>query len=351
MNKTQTFSIIIVFLFFGLTHVNSQISNISISDEYEKYRDSLKQTPYEWRLPILGSKVRERGFDIPYPNGIGFNYAYSKQDILISDAFVGFDTDALIGIDEIARFKSISAEVSAYTLRYDFWLLPFVNFYGVVGTIESKTNIQLGLPFELEFNTNNNGTAIGWGTVVAGGVGPLVVSADFTMAWTYMSNLDQPSKSILAGGRAGYMFRFPKHPDRNLVALVGAQYLGINGEGSGKVDLENLVGITPDSKEKALGQLNNWYDDLPNTEQEVLAPIYNGASKWLSSEEPVELNYRFNKELYYPVSMNVGFNFQYNHRYNLTAIYSFLGSRSQLVVGLGYRFGWKGKNLLSGLTL
>ena len=47
--------------------------------------------------------------------------------------------------------------------RYDFWLLPFLNLYGMVGGINSKTNIQLGLPIELEFNTDNNGTVVGWG--------------------------------------------------------------------------------------------------------------------------------------------------------------------------------------------
>ena len=351
MNKQLNKYIILALFFLVPLSIFAQISNVTISDEYEKYTDSLKKTPYPWRFPILGAKVREMGFDLPYPTGIGFNYALSKQNIRISDAYVGFDTDKLIGIDEIARFRSIEADVSAYSLRYDFWLLPFVNLYAIGGTINSKTNIKLGLPFELEFNTNNNGTVLGWGTVVAGGVGPLVLSADFTMAWTFMKNLDQPSKTIVAGGRGGYMFRFPKRPDRNFVVLVGAQYLGLHKEGSGKVDLEKLAGITPEGKQKALGQLNDWYDDLSDSEQEVLAPIYDGASRWLSSSDPVNLKYRFKKELYYPVSMNVGFNFQLNKRYTLTSVYSFLGSRSQLVVGLGYRFGWKGKNLLSGMTL
>ena len=39
-----------------------QVSNLTISDAYEKYRDSLKKTPYEWRLPILGSRSSGSGF-------------------------------------------------------------------------------------------------------------------------------------------------------------------------------------------------------------------------------------------------------------------------------------------------
>ena len=328
-----------------------QVSNLTISDAYQKYRDSLKETPYEWHLPILGNKVRKAGFDIPYPNGINVLYAYSRQDIVISDAFVGFDTDNFIGIDGIARFQKIQAEVNGYSLRYDFWLLPFLNFYGILGGINSQTNIQLGLPIELEFNTDNNGTVLGWGAVVAGAIGPLIVQGDFTMAWTFMDNLNEPARTLVAGLRTGYLFRFRDKPERNIAFLVGGQYLGLNPFGSGVVDLEKLVGITPDGKSRALEQLDQWYAGLTDTEQQVLAPLYDGASRWLSSDDPVTLNYRFKKALPYPVSLNIGINFQWNKRYSLLANYSFLGSRNQLVLGLNYRFGFKGKNLLQGTTL
>ncbi len=99
-------------IFFIQTQIAKaqQVSNLTISDAYEKHRDSLKKMPYEWRFPILGGKLRELGFDIPYPNGINVLFAHSRQDIVISDAFVGFDTDNLIGIDGIARFRQIQAE-------------------------------------------------------------------------------------------------------------------------------------------------------------------------------------------------------------------------------------------------
>ncbi|WP_373398326.1 hypothetical protein V8V91_00750 [Algoriphagus halophilus] len=49
--------------------------------------------------------------------------------------------------------------------------------------------------------------------------------------------------------------------------------------------------------------------------------------------------------------MTAGVNFQLNHRFQFKAIYTFLGSRQQIVGGITYRFGFKGKNLLRGLTL
>ncbi|WP_340112710.1 hypothetical protein [Maribellus mangrovi] len=63
------------------------------------------------------------------------------------------------------------------------------------------------------------------------------------------------------------------------------------------------------------------------------------------------LYYAFNKKLYSPWSMSVGFNYQHNKRYQLTGMYNFLGSRNQFTLGITYRFGIRGKNYLHGLTL
>ena len=341
----QTFIAGLLFLLVSTTMLNAQVTNLSISDKREAYTDSLKRTPYEWHLPILGKKIREMGFDIPYPNGLSFNYAFSKQDIILSDAFIGFSKDNLVPIDGLARFSSISSEVNAYTVRYDFWLLPFLNVYGIGGSVNAQTNVKLGLPFEMEFDTKRQtGLAYGWGTVLAGAVGPMIVSTDFAMLWTKMKNLDQANRSLIFNVRTGYLIHF-RNPERNLALLVGAQYLGINKEGSGKLEL-----ISASDKERTLEQLNGWYDDLTDREQEVLDPLYSGLADYLSGSESTDLYYNFNKRFISPWSMNVGVNFQYNKRYTLTGIYSF-GPRSQLVAGLSYRFGFKGKNLLSGVQL
>lgn len=328
----------------------SQVSSVSISEERQDERDSIKISDYPWKLPIMGKKLRDLGFELPFPNGIGINTAFSRQDLLVSNLRVGFGDSDLVPVDGIARFNSIQADVEAYTARYDFWLLPFINFYGIVGRTHSLTRVDLGLPFNAVFNADNKGTVVGWGTVIAGGVGPLVLSANFTMAWTFIPSLDDPARSYLVGGRGGWLFRFKK-PGSNLAVLVGADYLKINPESSGTADLEKVVGITPEGKQNALNGLNDWYDDLSDRQQTVLEPVYNGLSSYLGNDDPVELKYQFNKELYYPVSMTLGFNLQLNHRYTITGIYSFLGSRDQLVFGLGYRFGWKGKNILHGFSL
>lgn len=346
---------IIPILLIGLLSASAfgqQPANLSFneSDMYEKYRDSLKNTPYDWTLPILGSKVRKLGFDLPYPTGIGFNYAHSIQDVLISELQVGFDPDRLVNVDNLARFREVEATVDAYVARVDFWLLPFINVFGLVGRIESSTNVDLGLPIDLQFQVNNAGTSLGWGGIVAGGIGPMVMSANFVQNWTWIGSLKKPSKSTIIDARAGYMHRFRHNPKSNIVFLVGAQYLGINANSSGDAKLEKLLGITPEKKQEASDNLDAWYEDLSDPQKEIFGGLYGGLSDWLNTPSNAALYYDFDKRLYYPVSMTLGANYQLNPRWNFNAVYTFLGSREQFVFGFNYRFGIKGKNLMSGMT-
>jgi len=329
----------------------SQVSNLSIDDTYESYRDSISKSDYPWHLPIMGGKLRELGFDLPYPNGVMLTYGHSSQNLILNELEVGFNPDNLVNVDGLARFESIKANVNAVVAKYDFYLLPFINFFALAGHIESTTNVHLRLPIDLQFQTQNAGTTVGWGTVVAGGIGPMVMAGNFVQTWTFVPSLEKPSSTIVIDGRVGYMHRFKRHPDRNIVFLVGTQYLGLNPQSEGNADLEKLVGITPEKKEQASEQLDAWYGDLNDAEQEVFGGIYEGLSGWLNSQEPISIYYSFQKRLYYPMSMTTGVNFQLSHRFQFNGIYTFLGSREQIVFGVNYRFGFKGKNLLRGMTL
>lgn len=353
---TKNYIFILTIVFFSLTAGEAwgqgTAPNKAISEEYEIYTDSLMRTPYRWHMPILGAKLRKMGFDLPYPNGIGVSYAYSNPQLTISDLAVGFSENDLVNVDGVARFSSLESNANAFTFRYDVWLLPFINVYGLAGRVTNQTSVNLALPFEATFKTKvSSSTSVGWGVILAGGYGPVILSANYAQAWTYTSSLDKPAKGNILEVRAGHMFRFKKHPARNLVVLVGAGYLGLNKFSSGKADLNNMLGITNEDKQRMLGQLNGWYDGLTESEQEIFGGIYNGLEGWLSKNESSYLYYQFNKKLYYPWSMSVGANYQIDKRFSVLGMYYFLGSRQQAVIGFNYRFGIRGKNFLHGFTL
>ncbi|WP_439183530.1 hypothetical protein [Carboxylicivirga taeanensis] len=353
MNRIVYIYVIIIFITAFSVEVYGQgaLPNRTNSKVYKEYTDSLKRTPYPWHWPVMGGKLRKLGFDLPYPNGLMVNYAYSQQELMLSDVYVGFNPNNLTPIDGIARFSRIQANVNAISVRYDFWLLPFVNFSVIGGRINADTNVDLGLPFEASFIARSQGTSLGWNTVVAGGLGPIVLNADFTQVFTWTKNTERPSKTNVIGARLGHMIRFKNRPYRNIVVLAGGQYLKLNKTSNGKTDLEKVAGISPDDKARISEQLNDWYNNLPGSEQEIFSGLYKGLNGWLTNSEGTILHYKFNKKLYYPWSMSVGFNYQHNKRYQLTSMYSFLGSRNQFTVGLTYRFGFRGKNYLHGLTL
>ena len=351
MNKLLLKTFLLVALSIIVVNTYGQISNLSLGEVYDKYRDSLKTTPYPWTLPIMGAKVRKLGFDIPYPVGVMVTYGHSIQKLTIDDLAVSFSPDNLVDISSWARLQSMQANVDAAVARADFWLLPFLNVFGVVGRIKAVSNVHLALPIDLKFNVTSEGTNAGWGAVVAGGVGPMVMTANFVQNWTWTGALGKPSLATLFDARVGHMIRFRRKPDMNLVFLVGASYLGLSKESSGSANLEKLVGITPEGKREAAEQLDAWYDELTDPAQELLGGVYDGLSNWLRNDEGSLLYYRFTKSLYYPISMTLGFNYQLNHRFQFNGIYTFLGSRQQISLSFNYRFGFRGKNFLEGLTL
>ncbi len=117
------------------------------------YQDSIKKIPYEWHFPIMGDKIRKLGFDIPYPNGIMVNYVVGSQYVSISNLSVGLhdDPDSFKNVDGIARFEQIKPFVNVINVRYDVWVLPFIDLYALGGYVHSKTDIILALPIHAEF--------------------------------------------------------------------------------------------------------------------------------------------------------------------------------------------------------
>jgi hypothetical protein len=349
MNKLKAYTLVGLALLLLSTNVEGQnVSRKKVGDKHSAYIDSLKATPYPWRFPILGQKVRELGFDIPYPNGLMINYNVGTQFITLDNLAVGLAPDKLTNVDGIARFEHIKPFVNVVNLRYDVWLLPFLNIYVLGGYVNSTTDILLALPFSAEFTSHGKGPMVGWGVAAAGGLGPFFVTGDYNMAWTFMPQLEGPSLANVFDIRVGHTFDFKKRPASNISVMVGTQFLKLNKHSIGNLNVSEKTGMTPEKKEQALENFNTWFDELPPNIQMDLDNFYNTIDGWLSNENDTHLYYEFDKKLYYPWSMTAGVNYQVSHRHIIMALYTFLGSRNQLMISYNYRLGFKGKNMLSG---
>ena len=348
--KSILFVTVITLSFFTHTVRAQNITRTNTTSEYEEYIDSLKAEPYKWRFPIYGQEIRKKGFDIPYPVGLSIQYVYGKMNIDINNLRVGLkdDPSGWVDVDSIATFNYIEPTTNVALLRYDLWLLPFLNVYALGGYVSTDTAVELATPFVVDFNTGSKGPLVGWGASISAGVDHWFLTADYNQAWTFVPQLDSPAFSQTADIRIGRTFEFKKNrPWSNISVMAGGSWLQINPKSQGNANLSEIFGLG-ENKPEMLDKLNNWWDGLGPKEQEKLEPLYDALSGWLEDDSDTIVYYGFDKRVEKAWSMTLGANYQINHRWGINTIYTFLGSREQFTIGLNYRFGFKGKNLFAG---
>jgi len=315
--------------------------------------------PYPYIMPILGNKAHERGIKLPYPVGVMFNTLVGTQSLSLSDMSLGFgrfsnsEGAQMIDLSEVVVFEDVEAQTSTFNLRVDTWLLPFLNVYGIVGqTKKADINVKLVQPFPLDVSTEVSGTYIGFGTMVAGALGPVFFSVDANRTYNFNPRLDDPAKVTIAGLRTGPIFKFKNNPDMNITIWSGAMYSYFNGETNGRIGALDLAPDAPARIDQLQNDLDNWYNGLPPVQQNLFENLYNRLGNGLAGlKDGVEdgyIEYSFNKSIDNPWNMLIGAQWQINYRWQFRAEAQFLGDRTAGLFSLNYRFGVRGKNFMSG---
>ena len=129
-----------------ITQTYSQVySNKIVGEKNEALKDSIEAKPYKYKLPIWGAKAAARGFDLPYSAGVSVNYFTQESSLILDNLYVGFNNGPQLDLNEIVRFDDCTAQASAFTIRPDIWLLPFLNVYGLFGKGNSSTAVNAGI--------------------------------------------------------------------------------------------------------------------------------------------------------------------------------------------------------------
>ena len=95
-------------------------------------------------------------------------------------------------------------------------------------------------------------------------------------------------------------------------------------------------------------EITEWFAGLDPLQQRIVEPLFKTLSDLLNGIEDTIVAYRFDKSLANPWSMAIGAQYQINKRWQARGEVNFLGSRTQALASLNYRFGIKGDNVLSG---
>ncbi len=372
MKKSFLFVVVaLIFVNFTFAQV---YTNKEVGKKNEALIDSIKAEPYPYSLPIWGAKVIAKGYSLPYSAGVSVNYFQQESSLIIDNLFVGFNNGPMYDLDEIIRFDDATARAGALTVRPDVWILPFLNIYGIFGKAKSSTEISAGvwLPDTASvwreitsFSTKAEFDAVsaGFGMTPTIGVGGGWLALDMNVVWTDVSALDKPVFTFVFGPRAGKTFKLKK-PERNIAVWAGGFRVKFSSETNGSLNLSEVIptdelqGKVDQGFEKVnetSAQVETWWGELTPVEQknpvniakyETANRTLTAASNLLTSvdgalndDQTATVQYSLDKTLKDKWNFVVGSQFQINKHFMFRAEVGFLGSRTQFMGGVQYRFG------------
>lgn len=208
-------------------------------------------------LPFWGDAARIRGYELPEPFGINANYMNIRQNISVDSINFSGLSMGFIPINpnmfkiQVGKTREKS---KTETARFDAWILPFMNIYGLVGhtkgTSLSKINVAVlntspsslqGLDFKLDFK----GTTYGAGTTLVGGYHDWFALMDLNYTRTNFNILDGSISAYTFSPRIGYRFTIPEidvlhMAPSKLNVWVGSMYQDIQQEFKGKLSDLNM---------------------------------------------------------------------------------------------------------------
>jgi hypothetical protein len=197
--------------------------NPNSSIPYESGSDTIAARQDRWSdfLPIWGAQAREQGYVLPRPFGVSLGYMGQKQT---------FDVDGLEveGLDLIgsgaATLDEIDNQEDTITLRFDVWILPFFNVYGILGKTEGEAdgvltlNTNLIPPRDLAFDINYKGDVVGGGITIAGGYKDFFGMIDSNYTETDLDISSTDAEATVTSARLGW--------NGKLGGFTGALWLG-----------------------------------------------------------------------------------------------------------------------------
>ena len=209
-------------------------------DEFETVRVKLDRT-----LPFYGKAVRKQGFDLPMPFGVQGIYRY--QDNYLD--FTHFTIDGSNDFETVFDPAGSDATVSTNMIgaRADMYIFPFLNVSAFVGKAQSDANLQIrttdefkdfigwlggDLPEYLSLDLELDNTIAGLGMTAALGYKNYFASITGSYAASVTESAGTTAHIWTANPIVGYQF-----PDYRLRFLLGAEYIKLNREMVGTINL------------------------------------------------------------------------------------------------------------------
>lgn len=359
--------------FFTCSSFGQYTADKVVGQKNAEVIDSLKTTQYPYLLPIWGEKVARKGFKLPKSAGLSVQYITQQSDISISNLKVGFNSGPMYNLDQIVRFDGARTTSNGLNVRPDVWIFPFLNVYAIFAKSRTSTAVDCGiwLPDDsswkkvTSFSTKANfdATTFGFGMTPTVGVAGFFITLDMNCTWSDISALDKPAFAFVFGPRIGKNITFKNKPERSLAIWAGGFRLKINTGTTGNLSATDLFPIADWQGKIDTGymkvasnqqKVDNWWSGLTTVEQKnpvniarheaanaALAKagsVLDQASQVVNGASNASVQYSLDKKPMDMWNFIIGTQFQFNRSWMIRAEYGFLGSRSQFIGGLQYRF-------------
>lgn len=346
---------VIVFPLFG------QVTDTTLAYEY----------PYV--LPIFGQKVADRGIKMQKPLGINVNYVNNQMDLEISEFGMSLGDDPSSDVNQLIgeyvnlntlNFQTTKAITNGVNVRLDFWLLPFMNVYGLYSNSSGSTEVSLSPSWHDEdgnlilalpqfgstvlFDANS----YGFGTTLVYGYKNYFVSADVNYTLSTSELLTEPAKFLVASARIGE--RFTIKDDTKISLYVGAMRRGfVETDGNfGQVTFEQVfpdIGSTvlpaiDDKISSNITKIESLDASSPTdayliakmeAQNEILYNVEDSFEKAINTD----INYNIKKDIVNNWSVQFGFNLEINESWMFRGEFGKGSGNSFVMTGLQYRFG------------
>lgn len=268
-------------------------------------------------LPIWGDEARARGYDLPEPFGVGYNYMNLRQDVIVDK--IGFSSStplgqAILGLVDIDVGHTRSNNES-HMLKLDTWFFPFMNVYGIYGKTKGTSIAQLNSVYfanatepsveNVPFKLNYEGKTYGAGFTLAGGYNQFFGTFDLNYTKTNLDILDGDIKALVITPRVGYEFIFSPlisgQGNTKLQVWTGAMYQDITQRFKGDVSRLDL----PDGLDDLMGLGSSFMGDIKFDVEQHLAHKWNntiGARLELTRNFNITTEFGFNNRNSFLVS-------------------------------------------------
>jgi len=215
----------LLLLLFSITTISSVFAQGVM--QYPKDDTTSVKKKYPYILPLWGQELTDRNIEFQLPFGVNVNYVHNSMDLELTHFMITDEKGEPIRPDiinpESLNFTKTSAITNGINIRFDTWILPFFNVYGLYSETKGQTEVALA-PLNINFNTTAKFDATTWGigTTFVYGWNDYFVNLDANYSKSKSDLLDKSLGFFVGSARIGRRVRFDN--GMKLAIYMGAMY-------------------------------------------------------------------------------------------------------------------------------